>query len=1044
MFRYAIISALCCFVQLQADDIPPRIIIIGSGPSGIAAGTRLLENGFENVTILEAENRVGGRLYSKEFGGHTVDIGAQWVHGEKNNAVFEMVWPLGLVERSNPVRYTSIYDSEGVKMNDNAASDLIEHYIGLTSMSVTDEYKDGTLGAWYTHKLDEYFEEHPEIKAEQREPLKKSLCLMEMALDAADSWFDVAVDKDYEECEGDQMINWKNKTYGSVIDILTKKFPNPAEELPFRAKTILNTEVTKINYNNPDGAVRVVTKNGDEYVADHVIFTPSLGVLKADHEKLFNPPLPELKANAIKTLGFGSVAKIYLKYDEPWWPMKESVMGMHFYWTDEDRKKLANDAEKSWFLGVYAIITVEHKPGLLCCWVTGQHAREMEAVSEDKVLAGVKELIHKFVGKSYNITEPTAMLRSRWFSDPHFRGTYSHRTPESKGVDSPRAQIAEPIMGQEKPRVMFAGEATSTHQYSTVHGAISTGWREADRLMKQYGHEVTEKPKTSLFYKHLFVYGDINNMEWGHLSLPVQMQSCDKHYDITTLDKFHQLHLKKMFSCAIILALSCFLQLQADQASPRIIIIGSGASGIAAGTRLLENGFGNVTILEAEDRIGGRLYSTEFAGYPIDIGGQWVHGEKDNAVFEMAWPLGVLEKSDPQRDTTMFDSAGEKMEDRAVNDLIDFVWGNLSSMAVTEEYRNRSVGDWYSHKLDEYFEGHPEIKPEQREPLKKSLCSMEMASDGADSWFDVSTDEEYEQCEGDQAINWKEKTYGFVIDLLTKKFPNPAEELPFRAKTIINTEVTKINYNNPDGAIRVVTKNGDEYVADHVIFTPSLGVLKADHEKLFNPPLPESKVDAIKAIGYGSVAKIYLKYEEPWWLPTDHVMGKIFHWTDDHRKKMASDPVVSWLLGVYSIISVEHKPGLLCCWVTGQQARDMERVPEEQVFNGVKELIHRFLGKSYNLTEPTAMLRSRWFSNPHFRGTYSYRTPESQRAGIVASQIAEPIMELEKPRVMFAGEATSSHQYSTVHGAITSGWREADRILKHYGHDEVTKKPKAS
>lgn len=57
----------------------PRIIIIGAGASGIAAATKLFENGFTDIIILEAENRIGGRVCSVEFGGTLVDIGGQWV-----------------------------------------------------------------------------------------------------------------------------------------------------------------------------------------------------------------------------------------------------------------------------------------------------------------------------------------------------------------------------------------------------------------------------------------------------------------------------------------------------------------------------------------------------------------------------------------------------------------------------------------------------------------------------------------------------------------------------------------------------------------------------------------------------------------------------------------------------------------------------------------------------------------------------------------------------------------------------------------------------
>ena len=52
----------------------PRIVVIGAGPSGIAAASKLFENGFKNVTILEAENRIGGRVYTTKFGKYRLHI----------------------------------------------------------------------------------------------------------------------------------------------------------------------------------------------------------------------------------------------------------------------------------------------------------------------------------------------------------------------------------------------------------------------------------------------------------------------------------------------------------------------------------------------------------------------------------------------------------------------------------------------------------------------------------------------------------------------------------------------------------------------------------------------------------------------------------------------------------------------------------------------------------------------------------------------------------------------------------------------------------
>lgn len=55
-----------------------NIIIIGAGAAGIAAANKLIKNGLKNVVILEASDRIGGRIYTTNFNNNTVDLGAQW------------------------------------------------------------------------------------------------------------------------------------------------------------------------------------------------------------------------------------------------------------------------------------------------------------------------------------------------------------------------------------------------------------------------------------------------------------------------------------------------------------------------------------------------------------------------------------------------------------------------------------------------------------------------------------------------------------------------------------------------------------------------------------------------------------------------------------------------------------------------------------------------------------------------------------------------------------------------------------------------------
>lgn len=55
-----------------------RIVIVGAGVSGIGAASTLIEKGFRNLVILEAENRIGGRVCTVPFASNVVDLGGQW------------------------------------------------------------------------------------------------------------------------------------------------------------------------------------------------------------------------------------------------------------------------------------------------------------------------------------------------------------------------------------------------------------------------------------------------------------------------------------------------------------------------------------------------------------------------------------------------------------------------------------------------------------------------------------------------------------------------------------------------------------------------------------------------------------------------------------------------------------------------------------------------------------------------------------------------------------------------------------------------------
>lgn len=95
------------------------ILIVGAGISGMSALSKLLENGYNNVTLLEASNRIGGRIATVPFASNVVDLGAQWVHGEDGNVIYDTLKHLNLWNFSaDPIFDSWIISSEGELSND--------------------------------------------------------------------------------------------------------------------------------------------------------------------------------------------------------------------------------------------------------------------------------------------------------------------------------------------------------------------------------------------------------------------------------------------------------------------------------------------------------------------------------------------------------------------------------------------------------------------------------------------------------------------------------------------------------------------------------------------------------------------------------------------------------------------------------------------------------------------------------------------------------------------------------------------------------------
>ncbi|KAJ6636279.1 Peroxisomal N(1)-acetyl-spermine/spermidine oxidase [Pseudolycoriella hygida] len=260
-----------------------------------------------------------------------------------------------------------------------------------------------------------------------------------------------------------------------------------------------------------------------------------------------------------------------------------------------------------------------------------------------------------------------------------------------------------------------------------------------------------------------------------------------------------------------------------------------------------------------------------------------------------------------------------------------------------------------------------------------------------------------------------------------KKRPDPSKALPVDEKILFNKEVTNIDWNSNEVIVKCA--DGSEYRADHVIVTVSLGFLKQNYKTLFTPQLPEKKVNAIENTGFGTLGKIFLEFEEPFW-PTVNWTAYFFLWKKEDRDKLIGTER-EWLTDIPIFLRVDAQPNLISGFVAGEHMKHFEEMSDSQLVDDTMWLLEKFLGKS--LPRPINMQRNKWKTNKYFLGTYSYMSMASQEHNVVPSvDLAETIYsDNKKPVLVFAGEATDEYS-GYVHGAVGSGFRSANEIINHY------------
>jgi monoamine oxidase len=193
------------------------------------------------------------------------------------------------------------------------------------------------------------------------------------------------------------------------------------------------------------------------------VVTAPLGVLKSGSITFSPHPLPTWKRAAIQRLGFGNFEKVVMRFPEPYWATEHA----HIFHLSHPN---AMD-----FPLIVDYFYLEKVP-ILVAFNTGSHAIALRGKSDQEITSHMLSVLRKVQGGP--IPSPTQQFVTRWGNDPFTRGSYSYIKIGSTPAD--QNALAAPVAG----RVLFAGEASSTDRYGYADGALSTGIREAKRLLR--------------------------------------------------------------------------------------------------------------------------------------------------------------------------------------------------------------------------------------------------------------------------------------------------------------------------------------------------------------------------------------------------------------------------------------------------------------------------------------------------------------------------------------------------------------------------------
>lgn len=414
-----------------------RVIVVGAGVAGLTAADAVRCAGAEEVIVVEARDRIGGRVCTVPLGPGVIDLGGAWVHSPTGNPVTEALAASGIATRNDgafgaPMAVWSDgwVDAPGATTVTAALQADWDPAEARDALRGSDRFVDGV----------EWFLANRGLDGHMADLARFALLWIAGALVVAGppDRISLAGAAAFVDGSGGNLVPVGG--YGALVNLL-------AAGLEVRE----GTTVTRIDH----GGAEVLVETDDGTLAgDRAIVTVPLGVLRAGAVR-FDPPLEGAQAGAVQRLEMGTEEKVAFRFSERFWP--ESVWEITH--VAQDR------AFPAWFdfsrhVGAPSLVSI-YNPGS----TPGLASRSTEYRIEAAL-----DVLRKMFGP---LPDPDEALATDWLGDPYSLGAYSY-IPIGANVDDMHA-LGQPV----SERLTLAGEATVPHCYGTVQAAFMSGLRAA-------------------------------------------------------------------------------------------------------------------------------------------------------------------------------------------------------------------------------------------------------------------------------------------------------------------------------------------------------------------------------------------------------------------------------------------------------------------------------------------------------------------------------------------------------------------------------------